>query len=614
MKKLIVTITATIRRLVLLALLPIFGTCAGLVFRIEASPISLEFNSSPIVRWQPVTGTVYTVYWTPSLTNAFTPIAANLMHPVNSYTDTEHRTAAAGFYRLGLRPPTVKRALCVIVEFADTTFENYSGGQAGTVTNQTQLREILDQMQAHWEWMSVGTEKLLWDITRIKLNTNLTSTAFSGWPQFREAVVNKTFEQVNVDDYDYDGDKKGDVMFAFVATDGRYFDYLVGGTSANGGVAGVHNGSAIFVDPQDSLSVRGRNIGNFNHEAGHCFELPDLYGDYDNVQYLTLMSYSWGTLPQGMTAWERWKLGWLSPTVITQTTAGMVLYPAEQRLQAIVIPTARNQEYFMIEYRKRPAFGFGSEMWQAVDGLAIYHVNEAKWNAGNNNGLPQLLRLETVDGLVETADAPALTDFWYPENPIMTNGFRGKPYYAESVGVEVTNISRTLDGGIAFKVIVHDMSLPPTREYLTNGNFEAGSGALPTNWTTGGWIPARSTFTWETNGGISDSRCVRIQNNMSNDAHFEQTVSGLSTGSNYVFSGWIKLESNPNNHTDRGACLAINGTYTHSPFLYTVGDWHYVEIGFTAESSTVTVGARLGFWGGDLIGAARFDNLSVIAY
>jgi M6 family metalloprotease-like protein len=583
---------------------------------------SLTRNASghTVVRFQSVAGKNYRVEyshdlitWLPVIGASFSTPAVGVTEWVDDGTLTGGLAVPRRVYRVGLAGlPIVKRALCVIVDFADSTLEGYNTGQSGTVTNQTEVRAILDQMEAHWQWMSVGAERLAWDITRIQLNTNLTSTAFASWTEFRAAVVNKAFEQVNVSDYDYDGDERGDVMFAIVSSGGQYFDYLVGGASASGGVAGVHNGSSIFVDGQDSLSIRGRNIGNFNHEAGHCFGLPDLYGTFDNVQYLTLMSSSWGAIPHGMSAWDRMRLGWLTPTVVTQTTAGMVLYPAEERLQAVVIPTARNKEFFMIEYRKRPTSGFGSAMPVPVDGLAIYHVNELKIGAGNNNVLPQLLRLEAVDGQVDTADSPALMDFWYPENPIMTNGFRGIPYYAQSVGVEVTNISRTVDGGIAFDVIVHDMSLPPTPEFVVNGNFETGGGAIPDNWTTGGWIPAQSTFTWEAQGGISNSRCIRIQNNQSNDAFFEQPVSGLTVGRTYTLSGWIKLESNPNNHVDRGACLAINGTWTHSPFLYTVGDWNYTEVAFTAQSTTVMVGARLGFWGGDLIGAARFDNLSVV--
>ena len=600
------------QRLVVLALLAGSGTYADPVFRID----SVEFDSSPTIRWQSVSGGVYTVYWAASLTNEFTPLATDVAYPQGSYADTLHHAESAGFYRLVVEGlPAVRRALCVIVDFADTVLEDYSASQLGAVTNQVELRGLLDQMEAHWRWMSVGTEELKWDITRIQLDQDLTPTAFPSWSAFRDTVVNRAFAQVNVDDYDYDADQKGDAMWAFVATDGQYFDYLTGGASANGGIAGAHDGSAVFVDIQDSLSVRGRHIGNFNHEVGHNFGLPDLYGTYDNVHYLTLMSSTWGAVPHGLSAWDRFRLGWLSPSVVTQTTAGIVLYPAEENLQAVLVPTARDKEFFLIEYRKRPASGFGSAMPVAVDGLAIYHVDEFELGSGNNNVLPQLVRLETVDGQIETADAPALTDLWYPENPLMTNAFRGTPYYADSVGVEVTNISRTVEGGIAFDVIVHDMNLPdPPPELLVNGDFETGGGALPDNWTTGGWIPSRSGFSWEAEGGIGNSRCVRIENNTSNDAYFEQTVLGLTYGNSYILSGWIKLESNPDNHTDRGACLAINGTWTHSPFLYSVGDWEYAEIGFTAESSAVTVGARLGFWGGDIVGAARFDNLSVVAY
>lgn len=514
---------------------------------------------------------------------------------------------------------TMKKGVSVIVDFADFELEDYNGTNSRALTSETELRNILDDMESHWKWMSNGVEEIQWDIIRIKLDENLTSDAFSSSYQFRNVIVNKALEVINIADYDYDNNGQVDTMWALVSSNDNdpnssngSFTYLEGGASANGGESGVHNGAEIFIDVQSGVSVIGREYGNFNHEVGHNFGLPDLYGDSDNLGYLSLMSWSWGPLPTGFSAWERIQLGWLEPQVITQNTKSITLYPAEENLQAIRISTESDSEYFLIEYRQRPESGYGSTISENYDGLAIYHVLESQ--TSNNNALPQKVRLEAVDGDFTTQGNPTVNDFWYPENPIMPNSFQGKPYYttntAFSTVFELSNIQRTADGGMVFDIDIFPTYLVKSPNLLLNGDFELEENSEPESWVSGAWLSDGSNFTWLPSGGVNNSSAIKIENVISNDAWFEQSVSGLIIGENYILTGDIKVESIEEFPTG-GANIAINGTDTHSKFLQEVGEWQSFEIVFTADTESILVGARLGFWGGDIIGSAIFDNLSL---
>ena len=57
-----------------------------------------------VLNWNSVTGRVYGVNWTESLTNAFQPLPPmDLPYPANSYTDIMHGVESKGFYRLDVR-------------------------------------------------------------------------------------------------------------------------------------------------------------------------------------------------------------------------------------------------------------------------------------------------------------------------------------------------------------------------------------------------------------------------------------------------------------------------------------------------------------------------------
>ncbi|MCL5966301.1 MAG: M6 family metalloprotease domain-containing protein [Deltaproteobacteria bacterium] len=127
-------------------------------------------------------------------------------------------------------------------------------------------------------------------------------------------------------------------------------------------------------DPLTGLPDNTTRIGAgvIVHEMGHLFGLPDLYptsgsagqvGTFSGVGVFDLMGYGlWGNnllsrpdIPAHLSAWSKFDVGWISPTVLSARTAGQALAPAETSPQAVKIyPNGPGDEsqYFLLETRR----------------------------------------------------------------------------------------------------------------------------------------------------------------------------------------------------------------------------------------------------------------------
>ncbi|HWZ91384.1 MAG TPA: hypothetical protein VNW92_21125, partial [Polyangiaceae bacterium] len=268
------------------------------------------------------------------------PLDGNKLYvQLKSRTGKKTKTASATY------TASTRKGLAVIADFSDSKLESYSGVGVKSVAD---VKSLLQQMTAHWNWLSRGHEKIQWDIARVTLPQRLAPDAFPGSGEYRDAVLALARAQVDVSNYDVNSDGDLDAVWIIGSDQGTAPSYMSGGT------AHALGGSA-FADAQGDLSLQGRNYGNFNHENGHCAGLPDLYGDYGTVGPLTIMSDSWALPPEDFTPYERMKLGWLTPTVISKTTKHIALSSANDTLTALRVPTTRAGEYFLIEYRKTPS-------------------------------------------------------------------------------------------------------------------------------------------------------------------------------------------------------------------------------------------------------------------
>lgn len=139
-----------------------------------------------------------------------------------------------------------------------------------------------------------------------------------------------------------------------------------------------------------------QTMGVFAHEYGHALGLPDLYDtDYSSagVGYWSLMAGgSWnyvtkaGDRPAHMDAWSKYKLGWVSPALVSGT---LINEPINQASTAADVyqflngsPTSGG-EYFLVENRQRAGFDQGLP----GNGLLVWHIDESK-NSNNSECYP----------------------------------------------------------------------------------------------------------------------------------------------------------------------------------------------------------------------------------
>ena len=419
----------------------------------------------------------------------------------------------------------IRKGLLVITEFADRELEDWPGAGMKSIADvSAQLRE----MEAHWRWLSRSLERIQWDIIRVRLAQSAVAGAFpGGWVQFRETVAGLVRQEVATADYDVNGDGTIDAAWLIVCSGEAEFDFLIGGSSVNGWVN-------MFVDGQASRSVISRATGNFNHELGHLLGLVDMYGPYDTLHGLTLMSFSWPVPPHDFAAYERLKLGWLHPRVITATTRDVWLPPTDDAMAAVMIPTTRPQEYFLIEYRRRPDSGYGSQN-PLFNGLAVYHVLEGSSMAQN----PPIVKLEPADGYIRPGGPLDPADFVYPDNPALLRPLVVRSYFGDAPEIfRIENVF-SRDDGLTFDVIV--AATPNPANLLTNGSFESGQSGTPDRWKIGAWVSG-GAFIWPSPIASAGEHSAMLEAPSPNDMWWSQQVGALVPGQPYMLCGSLKGE------------------------------------------------------------------------
>lgn len=491
----------------------------------------------------------------------------------------------------------IRKGVAVITDFADRRLEDWTGpGITGVDALAAQLRS----MEAHWAWLSRGRETFQWDIIRIELPQPAVADAYPGWDAFRDAAIALARQQVETADYDVDSDGIIDAAWLIVSSGYEPVPFAIGGMSRNAG-------ANLFVDGQASQSVQSKATGNFTHELGHCLGLPDLYGTYSTIDDLTVMGFSWWLPPADFTAYERIRLGWLTPQVISETTAGVWLPWANDHFAAVLIPTTRPSEYFLIEYRAPPPSGFGS-VPPNYRGLAIYHVLEGSsmWQD------PPLIKLEPADGNIRPEHGLDPQDFFYPENPAMVLPMVLRSYYHD--GDEVFRIDNVIwhDGGLAFDIVIAaPSSIPPSTNLLANPSFEEGEAGQPDAWKTGSWVSQGATFTWPSPSAFAGQYGARLEAASENDMWWSQTVTALVPGQQYLLCGTLKGEEVEGTQGNVGGNVSVLGGFVRSEGLWGTFDWTKRCVQFTAETPTVDVACRMGFYGSTVRGRLWCDDLTL---
>ncbi len=152
-------------------------------------------------------------------------------------------------------------------------------------------------------------------------------------------------------------------------------------------------------------------VGTFCHEFTHVLGLPDLYAtnnaavcsplEYDLLDYGCYNRN--GYCPSGYSSYERYELGWLTPTVLSEQKTDTLMELSTSN-QAFIVPVTeglddpRDGEYYLFENRQLTD-------WDAYipgHGMMVWHIDyqEAKWwsNTPNNWINHQCIDLVEADG------------------------------------------------------------------------------------------------------------------------------------------------------------------------------------------------------------------------
>lgn len=299
-------------------------------------------------------------------------------------------------------------------------------------------------------------------------------------------------DQVNLADYDWDGDGEADQVFFLYAGLGQ----ASGGHDSTiwphesqlrywpcgvlkyptGKVNTYACANELQPATQGSSNYISAGIGTICHEFSHCLGFADMYdttgGDGYGMAVFDVMDqgpYNGnGFVPCNYTAFERIYAGWVEPIELDSPATVKDMKSVSDYGRPFIMYNFKNtNEYFLMENRQNT--GWDKELY-GCNGLLIVHVNyvPSRWTNNSVNASTQEIQCCTVvnaDGSREMSDLYSLRGDLYPyvvKGVTKNNKFTdesepaAKLYNKNSddtyyLGIPITDIKR-YKGSISFNV------------------------------------------------------------------------------------------------------------------------------------------------------------------
>lgn len=300
-------------------------------------------------------------------------------------------------------------------------------------------------------------------------------------------------DQVNLKDYDWDGDGEADQVFFLYAGLGQ----ASGGSASTiwpheselrywpCGVLSYSTGKintyacANELQPvtQGSTNYISAGIGTICHEFSHCLGFADMYdtsggGGYGMSVFDVMDQGSYngnGFVPCNYTAFERIYAGWVEPIELDVPATVKDMKSVSDYGRPFIMYNYKNtNEYFLMENRQNTGWDEGL---YGCNGLLIVHVNyvPSRWinNTVNSSDqkIPQCCTVVNADGSRETSNTLSLQGDLYPyeeKGVTMNDEFTddsepaAKLYNKNSdnsyaLGIPITQIKRS-KGSVSFLV------------------------------------------------------------------------------------------------------------------------------------------------------------------
>ena len=401
-----------------------------------------------------------------------------------------------------------KKGLIVLVQFTDKKFEpghdrdyyEAVANQPGLTSDEGYVGSVRDYFLAQ----SNGQFELTFDVVG-------PVTMKHGYAYYGANVVGKTdyrvgemiseasdaaAPQVNLADYDWDGDGTADQVFFLyaglneAASDDPstiwphmyYMRYRSGVLTYDSGRIDTYACASELNAKRDSSTgkytkeTRPSGIGAICHEFSHCLGFPDMYdtngqrlygmGYYDPLSVGCYLGNSF--VPCNFTAWERTFAGWVDPIEIDRAATVKAMHSAADYGRPLIMHSDSNaDEYYLFENRQKS--GWDAKLYGK--GLMITHVDYDKdrWSKNIVNAYGQdhqrctIFHADNNDSMNSPADISgdlypyspkdgsaannSLTDsstpaatLWNSHDASLGTSYMGKP---------VTDITLNADGTIA---------------------------------------------------------------------------------------------------------------------------------------------------------------------